>query len=95
MKHNRRVVAAHNRQRTSNVEAALHVNNARGHTFADAARGAPPETQAPQLGGGRGWGEKYGALYLPGKAALTSKVYVHTSLLSLVFFWDDTRNVLL
>ena len=46
------------------MEAALHVNNASGHTLADAVRGAPPETHSSE--GGGVWAE-----YLP-KAALTS-----------------------
>ena len=50
IKHTRRGVAAHN------VEADLHVNNACGHTFADAVRGAPPRTRNPSLGGGAGLG---------------------------------------
>ena len=58
MKHVPRVVAAHG------MEAALHVNNASGHTLADAVRGAPPETHSSE--GGGVWAE-----YLP-KAALTS-----------------------
>ena len=58
MKHVPRVVAAHG------MEAALHVNNASGHTLADAVRGAPPETHSSE--GGGVWAE-----YLP-KAALMS-----------------------
>ena len=58
MKHTRKVIAAHG------MGAALHVNNACGHTFADAVTGAPPETHSSE--GGGVWGE-----YLP-KAALTS-----------------------
>ena len=42
----------------------MHVNNACGHTFADAVTGAPPETHSSE--GGGVWAE-----YLP-KAALTS-----------------------
>ena len=57
-KHVPRVVAAHG------MEAALHVNNASGVTFAHAARGAPPETHSSE--GGGVWAE-----YLQ-KAALTS-----------------------
>ena len=57
-KHVPRVVAAHG------MEAALHVNNASGHTLADAVRGAPPETHSSE--GGGVWAE-----YLP-KAALMS-----------------------
>ena len=52
------MVAAHG------MEAALHVNNARGVTFAHAARGAPPKTHSSE--GGGVWAE-----YLP-KAALVS-----------------------
>ena len=58
MKHVPRVIAAHG------MGAALHVNNACGHTFAGAVTGAPPETHSSE--GGGVWGE-----YLP-KAALTS-----------------------
>ena len=58
MKHVPRVIAAHG------MGAALHVNNACGHTFAESVTGAPPETHSSE---GRGvWAE-----YLP-KAALTS-----------------------
>ena len=52
------MVAAHG------MEAALHVNNASGVTFAHAARGASPETHSSE--GGGVWAE-----YLP-KAALVS-----------------------
>ena len=52
------MVAAHG------MEAALHVNNACGHTFAGAVTGVPPETHSSE--GGGVWAE-----YLP-KAALTS-----------------------
>ena len=58
MQHVPRVIAAHG------MGAALHVNNACGHTFAGAVTGAPPETHSSE--GGGVWGE-----YLP-KAALTS-----------------------
>ena len=58
MKHVPRVIAAHG------MGAALHVNNACGHTFAGAVTGAPPETHSSE--GGGVWAE-----YLP-KAALTS-----------------------
>ena len=53
-----RVVAAHG------MEAALHVSNACGHTFAGAVTGVPPETHSSE--GGGVWAE-----YLP-KAALMS-----------------------
>ena len=53
-----RVIAAHG------MEAALHVNNASGVTFAGAVRGVSPETHSSE--GGEVWAE-----YLQ-KAALTS-----------------------
>ena len=76
-KHVPRVVAAHG------MEAALHVNNASGHTLADAVRGAPPETHSSE--GGGVWAE-----YLP-KAALMSNNLFLDDVNALVPVWLPWR----
>ena len=78
MKHTRKVIAAHG------MGAALHVNNACGHTFADAVTGAPPETHSSE--GGGVWAE-----YLP-KAALTSNTLFLDDANVLVPVWLGGRG---
>ena len=78
MKHVPRVIAAHG------MGAALHVNNACGHTFAGAVTGAPPETHSSE--GGGVWAE-----YLP-KAALTSNTLFLDDANVLVPVWLGGRG---
>ena len=66
------------------MEAALHVNNASGHTLADAVRGAPPETHSSE--GGGVWAE-----YLP-KAALKSTDLFFDDVNVLVSIWLGGRG---
>ena len=78
MKHVPRVIAAHG------MGAALHVNNACGHTFAGAVTGVPPETHSSE--GGGVWAE-----YLP-KAALTSNTLFLDDANVLVPVWLGGRG---
>ena len=55
------------------IKAALHVNNACGHTFADAVRGAPPETHSSE--GGGVWAE-----HLPKAALMSNDLFLMTSM---------------
>ena len=72
------MVAAHG------MEAALHVNNACGHTFAGAVTGVPPETHSSE--GGGVWAE-----YLP-KAALMSNTLFLDDANVLVPVWLGGRG---
>ena len=62
----------------------MHVNNASGHTLADAVRGAPPETHRSE--GGGVWAE-----YLP-NAALTSNDLFLDDANALVPVWLGGRG---
>ena len=72
------MVAAHG------MEAALHVNNACGYTFAGAVTGVPPETHSSE--GGGVWAE-----YLP-KAALMSNTLFLDDANVLVPVWLGGRG---